>query len=220
MQLRGDLQRIACAAVVGMLRRRRAWLMAITHCAAAVPGLCAESRSGRDRSRQVLLSRCARQSTRWCCPASAGHAALTLSRPRAPCLQRHGTRETAARPAPDAEGQCMDALGAAKYRGATAGAQRYVGAILRTRCGRASTTQFCISQMHAMHQRRRGPLCWQLRCRAGHGNDDTMRLVGNSHGRCDGRDHASRRRHAACRCGQMNACRAIGHERRQRRSDR
>ncbi|PUE95684.1 hypothetical protein C7T79_09285 [Xanthomonas oryzae pv. oryzicola] len=111
--------------------------MAITHCAAAVPGLCAESRSGRDRSRQVLLSRCAQQSTRWCCPASAGHAALTLSRPRAPCLQRHGTRETAARPAPDAEGQCMDALGAAKYRGATAGAQRYVGAILRTRCLRA-----------------------------------------------------------------------------------
>lgn len=46
----------------------------------------------------------------------------------------------------------MDALGAAKYRGATAGAQRYVGAILRTRCVRASTTQFCISQMHAMHQ--------------------------------------------------------------------
>lgn len=87
-------------------------------------------------------------------------------------------------------------------------------------CVRASTTQFCISQMYAMHQRRRGPLCWQLRCRAGHGNDDTMRWVGNSHGRCDGRDHASRCRHAACRCGQMNACRAIGHERRQRRSDR
>ncbi|AVU03231.1 hypothetical protein EBA05_13530 [Xanthomonas oryzae pv. oryzae] len=69
--------------------------MAITHCAAAVPGLCAESRSGRDRSRQVLLSRCAQQSTCWCCPASAGHAALTLSRSRAPCLQRHGTSVTA-----------------------------------------------------------------------------------------------------------------------------
>lgn len=160
----------------------------------------------------VLPSKCRSRST--------DVVAVARALPPASRHQRHGTRETAPRPAPDAEGQCMDALGAAKYRGATVGAQRYVGAILRTRCGRASTTQFCISQMHAMHQRWRGPLCWQLRCRAGHGNDDTMRLVGNSHGRCDGRDHARRRRHAACRCGQMSACRAIGDERRQRRSDR